>query len=386
MSSSGSTHGSSPFRVIIAGGGVAGLEAMMALRASAGDRVSIQLLSETDEFLYRPLAVRSPFAFGPARTYPISKVAADFDATLIRDGFSWVDPERRVVGTESGEELAYDALLLALGARAFPAFDHVLTVDPRLLDQSLHGLVQDIEQGYVRRVAFIAPPGPSWPLPLYELALMTAQRAYDMCVEVDLSIVTPEDAPLAIFGQGASHAVSALLDEAGIVVHASSYPTIGATGLTMHPGTRSFKAERMVALPKLVGPAVRGLLSDHDGFIPVTPHAQVRGVPGVFAAGDATDFAVKHGGIAAQQADVAAQSIAALAGADITPRPFHPIIRGILLTGAEPRYMTAQITGGAGFSSTMSLECPWSPPTKIVAEHLAPYLAEYDSVPVTQGR
>jgi sulfide:quinone oxidoreductase len=386
MTNSDLTQRPSPFRVIIAGGGVAGLEAMMALRASAGDRVSIELLSDTDEFLYRPLAVRSPFAVGPAQSYPLSTVAADFDATVIRDGFSWVDPERRVVGTESGEELAYDALLLALGARAFPAFDHVITVDARLMDQSLHGLVQDIEQGYVRRVAFIAPPGPSWPLPLYELALMTAQRAYDMCVEVDLCIVTPEDAPLAIFGQGASNAVSALLDEAGIVVHPSSYPTVDAAGLTVHPGARAFEVERMVALPKLVGPAVRGLLSDHEGFISVTPYAQVRGVPGVFAAGDCTDFAVKHGGIAAQQADVAAVSISALAGADVTPRPFHPIIRGTLLTGAQPRYMTAQVTGGAGFSSTMSLECPWSPPSKIVAEHLAPYLAQYDRVAVAQGR
>jgi sulfide:quinone oxidoreductase len=374
------TQHPTPFRVLIAGGGVAGLEAMMALRASAGDRVAIDLLSQTDEFLYRPMSVRAPFAYGPAETYPIRRIAADFDTTVIQDGFDWVDPDRQTVGTESGKELRYDALLLALGARSFPAFDHVLTIDARRLDQSFRGLIQDLEQGYVRSVAFIAPPGPAWPLPLYELALMTARRAYDMCVQVELTIVTPEDAPLAIFGRGASNAVSALLDEAGIVVHTSSYPSVTGTALTAYPGMPPIETERRVALPKLVGPAVRGLPSRDEGFIPVTPYAQVTGVPRVFAAGDATDFAIKHGGIASQQADVAAKSIAALAGADVTLEPFRPIIRGILLTGARPRYMTAKITGGAGFSSTMSLKCPWSPPTKIAAEHLAPYLANYDRV------
>jgi sulfide:quinone oxidoreductase len=359
---------------------------MMALRASAGDRVSIRLLSPTDEFLYRPLSVRAPFAHGPARTYPISKIAADFDTTVIEGAFGWVDPERRIIGTESGEELSYDALLLTLGARSFPAFDHVLTIDARRLDQSFHGLVEDVEQGYVRRVAFVAPPGPTWPLPLYELALMTAHRAFDMCVKVELSIVTPEDAPLAIFGQGASKAVSDLLDEAGIVVHASSDPSIHGRALTISPGTRPIETERIVALPKLAGPAVRGLPTSEGGFIPVTPYGQVAGVSRVFAAGDATDFAVKHGGVAAQQAVVAAKSVAALAGVDVTPEPFRPVIRGLLLTGAEPLYMTAEITGGAGFSSTMSTQCPWSPPSKIAAEHLAPYLTEYDKTPAAQPR
>lgn len=356
----------------------------MALRACAGDRVSIELISLTDDFYYRPLSVLEPFAFGPARTHSIADMASEFDATVIEDGFGWVDPARRVIGMESGLELSYDALLLTMGAHAVPAFDHVLTIDATHLDESFHGLVQDIEMGYVHQVAFVAPPGPFWPLPIYELALMTAHRAYDMGVELDLSIVTSEDAPLAIFGQGASNSVSELLEAAGIVMHTASSPSINGRRLTLHPGARPVEPQRIVALPRLLGPAVRGLPSVDEGFIPVTPYAEVVGVPRVFAAGDATDFAVKHGGVASQQADVAAKSIAALAGLDVKPEPFRPIIRGILLTGAEPRYMTAQITGGAGFSSTMSLECPWSPPSKIMAKYLAPYLAEHDAVALTK--
>jgi sulfide:quinone oxidoreductase len=366
------------FKALIVGGGVAALEAVMALRASAGDLVDIELLTPTDEFHYRPLSVKEPFSYGGAKTYPIGEIAADFDATVTADAFGWVDPSRQLVGTEAGEQIAYDALLLALGARSYPAFSHVQTIDDRRLEQTFRGLVQDIEQGYSHRVAFIAPPGPAWPLPLYELALMTAQRAYDSGVEVQLTLITPEDAPLSIFGQQASIAIAELLEKAGIVVQTSSYPTVGQRMVTIHPGARPLPVERIVALPSLEGPAVRGLPCAPEGFIPVTPYGQVANVARVFAAGDATNFPIKHGGLAAQQADVAAASIAALAGADVTPHRFRPVIRGMLLTGGEPRYLTAQITGGAGFSSTVSTDCPWSPPSKIAAQYLAPYLADRD--------
>ena len=86
----------------------------------------------------------------------------------------------------------------------------------------MHGLVQDIEGGYTTRVAFVAPPGGAWPLPLYELALMLAERAFEMGINPELHFVTLEDAPLAIFGPEAAREVAKLLSVAGVVVHASS--------------------------------------------------------------------------------------------------------------------------------------------------------------------
>jgi sulfide:quinone oxidoreductase len=100
----------------------------------------------------------------------------------------------------------------------------------------------------------------------------------------------------------------------------------------------------------------------------------VRRLERVYAAGDATDFAVKHGGIAAQQADTAAESIAALAGAPVEPSPFHPVIHGILLGSDRPLFLRAHVTGGHGSSSEISERPTWSPPTKIAARYLAPYL------------
>jgi sulfide:quinone oxidoreductase len=375
-----------PCRVVVVGGGVAALEGVMALRSLAGDRVSITLLSPESEFFYRPLSVREPFAYPPAEHYPLAPFAEQFGVELHQDAFGWVKAHERLLGTEGGQELSYDALLLGLGAHTHPAFKGVLTIDDRRMDELLHGVVQDIEEGYTKRVVFIAPPSAAWPLPLYELALMAGQRAYDMSAQVDFHLITTEEAPLAIFGQGASEAVSRLLTAHSIAVHTSSYAKVESRRVTLLPNERHIDDARVIALPLLKGPSVRGLPAGDQGFIPVTPYGQVRGVDRVFAAGDAIDFPIKHGGLAAQQADVAAESIAALAGADVTPRKFHPKIRGILLTGREPRYLSAQITGGAGFSSEVSDTSPWSPPEKISAEHLSPYLAQQRAAGATRSQ
>ena len=50
-------------------------------------------------------------------------------------------------------------------------------------------------------------------------------------------------------------------------------------------------------------------------------------MPDIFAAGDATDQPVKQGGLATQQADAAAELIAAEAGARVTPQPFRRVLR-----------------------------------------------------------
>ena len=123
----------------------------------------------------------------------------------------------------------------------------------------------------------------------------------------------------------------------------------------------------------------------HDGFIGVDQFGAVPDCGPLYAAGDATDFAVKQGGISSQQADAVAESIAAEAGAQLTPEPFRPLIHGILLTADEPRYLTARITGGHGFSSEISETPSWSHPSKISAKYLSPYLDGLDRVGAPAG-
>jgi sulfide:quinone oxidoreductase len=377
------THTPHPdkFRVIIVGGGVAALESALALSHLASELTEVTILAPNDEFIYRPMVVREPFAYESASRYPLQRIASDAGATLLKEQLAWIDPARHMVCTKTGKALEYDALLLALGAHASPRYEHALTIDDRCLDETLHGLIQDIEGDFIHSLAFVAPGPIAWPLPLYELALMSAGRAYDMGIELATTIITPEDGPLAIFGAVASSAVSELLRQAKIEVISSAYAEIPRSGaVVISPGDRHLRVDRVIALPELSGPRVRGIpLGDH-GFIHVDPYGRVPHVENIYAAGDATDFPVKHGGLAAQQADVAARSIAAQAGAAVTPERFDPVINGMLLTSDRPRYLTAHITGGQGFSSEISDTPTWSPPGKIVARYLAPYLEDLDNV------
>jgi sulfide:quinone oxidoreductase len=147
----------------------------------------------------------------------------------------------------------------------------------------------------------------------------------------------------------------------------------------INPGNRHLNVDRVIALPELCGPGLRGIPLGENGFIPVDQHGHVRGVNGpIYAAGDAIDFPIKQGGLGALQADAAAESIAALAGAAVTPRPFEPVMHAKLLTGGEPLYLTAEIAGGHGASSEVSTTPTWSPPSKIAARYLAPYLDRLD--------
>jgi sulfide:quinone oxidoreductase len=327
------------------------------------------------------MTVREPFAYGAACRYPLEPIVRDAGANLLTGELAWVDPGKRTIHTKADESLEYDALMLALGAKAVPRYTHALTIDDRRLDETLHGLIQDVEGGYIHSLAFVSPGRMAWPLPLYELALMTAGRAYDMSIELAVTILTPEDAPLAIFGAAVSDAVNERLEKAHIRTINSAYCEIpSAKEVVINPGDRRLQVDRVIALPELYGPSIRGIPLGENGFIRVNPYGQVPDVGPIYAAGDATQFAVKHGGIASQQADTAAQSIAALAGAPVTPHPFHPVIRGILLTDGKPLYLTAQITGGHGFSSEITDTPTWSPPSKIAARYLAPYLDERDRV------
>ena len=96
----------------------------------------------------------------------------------------------------------------------------------------------------------------------------------------------------------------------------------------------------------------------------------------LYAAGDVTSFPVKQGGLATQQADVAAESIAAGLGAEVDPGRFDPILRGVLWTGEEPRYLQGWLDGGHGETSTFTDSPPWgSDEGKIVGRYLTRFLA-----------
>jgi sulfide:quinone oxidoreductase len=372
----------SEFRVVVCGGGIAAVEGLLRLRRLLGNSVDIDVIAPNDELIIRPLAVRQPFAFGPATRYDLGRILNDNDARWLKDTLAWVDRDAEVVHTDGGESLSYDALLIAVGGRQIETFEHVNTFRDAEADETYQGVVQDVEEGYSKSIAFLLPDGPVWPLPLYELALMTAERAYSMGIdELELSLVTPEISPMAIFGPAASDAVADRLERAGITVYSSALAEVPASrqviiqpqGIELHPG-------RMVATPRIAGPGIRGLAGGAShGFIPIDSVCRVPGANAhVHAAGDAALYPIKHGGLGAQMADTAAASIARQAGAEVDVYPFKPIIRGKLLSGKSPLYMSARLVGARGFQSEIFETPPWPADEKVVAEELGPYLARLD--------
>ena len=370
-------------RILIAGGGVAALEAALALRALAEERVELELLAPEPQFWYRPLAVVEPFGGGRVHGLELAELASAIGAQFTLGALAAVEPAEHIVRTAAGAEIEYDILLVASGARPVAGIDGAFTFRGPADSDAFGKLLAELGSGTLDRLVFALPGGVTWPLPLYELALMTARFGEERGLAADLTVVTPEDAPLVIFGAEASAALAAMLEQRAVTVRTGTYPLrFAQSQLEVAPG-EAIAADRVVALAQIDGAPISGLPHDRRGFIPTNEHGRVDGVDDVYAAGDVTAFPVKQGGLAAAQADAAAEAIAAAAAADIVPQPFRPVLRGLLLTGAAPTYLRAELGGGHGETSVAHSEPLWWPPGKIAGKHLAPFLAERAGVVLT---
>ena len=220
-------------------------------------------------------------------------------------------------------------------------------------------------------IAFVATGGVGWTLPLYELATLVAARFEDEGRERSLIVVTPEAEPLSVFGHTASRQVAHHLTQLGIHVKTATMAESFENGHLWLAAGGSIEADVVIALPEPRGPDVPGLPVDPSGFVPVDRFGRVAGAPSVWAAGDMTARPLKQGGLAIQQADVAARSIAAWAGAPVEPQPYEPVLRGLLL-GTTPRFL--RHSASSTVPSTSSERPLWSLDAKIVGGRLAPYL------------
>lgn len=363
-------------RVLIAGGGVAALEAALSLRRIAEERVRVELLAPEPYFSYRALSVAAPFELGEVLQLELAEVARELGCGLTQAGLVGIDAWRHIAHTSENTELEYDVLLIACGALGMPAVPGALTFRGPSDVELISGLLRDLTGGAAHSVAFVIPWGAVYSLPAYELALLTASHLRQRDVRgVEVGLVTPEAEPLQVFGPPASESIRNLLAESDIALRTGAFPREVVDGELALVPEGSVNADRIVALPRLVGAPIDGVPQTVDGFVPVDAHCRVHGVADVYAAGDITSFTVKHGGIATQQADAAAEAIAAAAGVDLEPARFRPVLRGVLLTGAQPRYLRRELGVERETEPVASLEPLWWPPAKVVGRRLAPFLA-----------
>jgi sulfide:quinone oxidoreductase len=374
-----------PFRVVIAGGGVAGLEALLALHKLARKRVAPTLLAPEEEFVSQPLSVAEPFGLTHPRSFSLREIAREHAASFRHGALARIDSEASLAVTVAGAELGYDALLVAIGVRPVEVVPGSFTFRGPVDSAGFKALLGELEEGEISRLVFAVPPESAWPLPLYELALLTAARCRDLRRTVELHVVTPEAQPLHLFGGRAAASLRSLLEDAGIAIHLGQAPVRFEDGELEVAGGGALRVDRVISLPAPEGPEIPGL--PHVGprrLVFTDRFGGVDGLRGVYAAGDITSFPIKQGGLAAQQADSAASAIAAAAGAPVDPQPFRPILRGALVTGHAPRFLRAQPDLGLGPDSSVAARSVlWWPPAKVAGRLLAPYLAAKAGYPTS---
>jgi sulfide:quinone oxidoreductase len=368
-------------KVLIVGGGVGALETAIALHDLAGEKARVEICAGHGDFVYRPFAVGEPYGASRVLRYRLDRLVERCGAEFRLENIASVDPALCCATSHDGVEIPYDYLVVACGARLLWSVPGAVTFWGVADEGEMKEVVSRLREGRLRRLILTMPGGHGWALPAYELALMAATEiAKHGITDTRLTVVTPEEGPLRIFGRRASEQVAELLADHGIEVITDTHPVKYEHGaLAVVPG-EAIEADAVISLPRLEGRRIEGIPYDGAGFVPVDDHARVSGLSHAFAVGDVTNFPVKQGGIATQQADAAAEAIAAELGCEVEAVPLDPVLRGILWTGSKPRYLFGWLGGGHGETSVAGERPPWpiDNPSKLIGRYLTPFLSQIE--------
>ena len=288
----------------------------------------------------------------------LERFAADQDVRLVPDALAAVEPDRHVAITAYSGRLAYDALLVCVGARPVRALPGAITFRGGRDAAAVRAALDAVQPGEAATIAFAVPFGAFWTLPLYELAILAAARLREpRGAGAGRDDLARGRAAGGLRRRRPRPRWRTLLDARGIEFVA---PRARDRGRRRRARARRRPADpgasASITLPDLVGRRVPGLPQDAEGFIAVDDHGRVPGADGVYAAGDVTTFPLKQGGLATQQADAAAEAMLAALGLPIVPRPFEPVLKGVLYTDREPAYLRASVAAGAGLRAAPVLD------------------------------
>ena len=325
-------------RIVVLGGGFAGLESAFLLRARLGDRADITVVSDRDRFLFKPNTIYIPFGGTlESLVIPLAKPMAKRHIRFVHAPFQALDPETRRV--RAGEwEIPYDYLVIATGAGMRPEeipglAEHASTIwtpeEMAGLGRRLQDLVAAAKRGDHQRLLFAVPPNNKCAGPLYEMVMMTETwlRRQGVREAVDIQWTTFEGSYIQAFGPKLHEVVTEEFAERGIEGHTGWRINRVDTGVAHYAEHGPKPFDLLVAFPPYVS-AVRydGLPADDRGFITTDPASRrVTGQDRVFAPGDAGDFPVKQAFLAFLQADTVADTIAAEAEGTEPTAAFDPV-------------------------------------------------------------
>lgn len=364
--------------VVVVGSGFAALEVVLGLRVLAGPAARISVVSPDRLFAYRPSATLEAFSDTAPRAFDLEAMLADLGVRFHRTRVESVGGANKRVRLGSGGRLTYDALVLAIGARTTVGVPGALTFrDQRDLPR-FRDLLRELDECELDSLVFAVPSGTSWPLPLYELALLSATRARAVGAGTEITLVSSEQRPLAAFGAEASRLVAAELADRGVRFLGERAPGSVCDGgaLTVYPGP-AIKADRVIAAPQLRGARIAGIPANRWGFVPTDAVGRVEGMTDVYAAGDTTAYPIKHGGLASQQADRIAHTIATGLGLTSHGLKPKPVLEVRLIGGQRPLHLRIELDefgqpAAAALAHTRDdMQPSW---TKVFGRYLTPYL------------
>lgn len=319
-------------RVLVLGGGFAALESAFLLRMRLHDDVDLSLVSDRDEFVFRPNSIYVPFGADPESLLvdlrkPLSKRSIAFHEGRVAD----VDPDAKLVSLADGQRLGYDKLIVATGAGMRPdeipgLSEHAQTI---WTTESMRGVgeafmrVRDAAaSGEERRVLFLIPPNNKCAGPLYEIVFMleTWLRRAGVAGKVQITWSTFEHSYIQAFGPRLHEVVTTEFAQRGIDGHVEEVVTEIRAGEAVYAdgSTRAF--DELIAFPPYIAAVdYDGLPTDERGFVATDLETRlVTGHDDVYAPGDAGDFPIKQAFLAFLQADAVANHIAC----DVTGRAF----------------------------------------------------------------
>jgi sulfide:quinone oxidoreductase len=368
-----------PLHVVVAGGGFAAAELVLALRALAQERVTLELVAPSPRLAFKPAATGAAVGASAVQEYDLRELAEDAGATYRRDAVEAVASAASRVRFASGATAHCDAIVLATGARPQAAVPGATTYRDHRDSPAIARMLAELRAGVISSVAFAAPTGVTWTLPLYELALLTAREIDEHELSASVTMVTPEREALEVFGLEVSAAVTSLLRNRGVHLQRSTHAhSVTRSGIELVYGGM-VSADRVIAIPRLTGRRLSGVPADWSGFVATDERGRVKDLQGVFAAGDMTQFPVKQGGLATQQADVIAAELTRLAGVDLPQEPFRYVLRTQLLGADGPLFLEAELDARGRPSTSrrphISTDAPWWPPAKLFGRHLSPWMA-----------
>ena len=361
------TDSSRPARVAIIGGGVAALEAMLAFDSLSYSGTDVHLFSPQSRFVLKPLAVSSGFGRGGLLSFDLAKLTATARATFHNLSVSEVDASRRALKLSDGSEFEYDYLIASPGTESVESVPGAVTYRWSTGNEAVTEALDSLRDRDEAKVVVTAPEGGAWPLPTYELALLIAA---ELGASASVSIVTPEESPLGLFGEADSEKVAALLRDQGIETILETAPSEYRDGVLVTSDGKQIEADFVLALPRLAGRRIPGLPCDDEGFIPVDDFGRILEHSREYAAGDVTSFPVKFGGFAAAQADVVAAAIGAAALGGPPPEPYKPVYRAVLVTADGLVGLGPGVDGSSAYG--------WDPAEKIYGKRLMPFLKAAD--------